>query len=404
MALSGKLDADFASFYDACRKATVELKGFDTETKTVEASLNRMVEEFSGKEIQAEAALMVEAIARVGGVSKLTETELQRVAAVASEAAAKLRATGEAVPAGLGKIAGYATQAKTATESLTASVSQFDNIFSAAGINIGPVTKGISEIAATAGKSASEIGALGTAGLVLGAGYAGWQVGRAVADFFKLDETIGNATAAMLGFGDVAAESAAAKADTLARASKIAGFEVETMSTAMLVLTGETQRAQAALDTSERRLKNWHAELANARGGTDALTKDLKSQVFTVQELAKKYDVSVEAIQNYTREQEAAKDATEKSQAKIAEANARQVRDLQTVIDAQKPFKEAMVELSLTGKGWVGTLDTIDGAVVEAVKYYLQAGVSQKALADAYRLTDAQVKAVAATAAATDAA
>jgi len=52
-------------------------------------------------------------------------------------------------------------------------------------------------------------------------------------------------------------------------------------------------------------------------------------------------------------------------------------------------------EIDIAGQGWKGTLDTIDGTVVEGIKYYLAAGVSQKVLADAYGLTAAQVKAVA---------
>jgi hypothetical protein len=63
--------------------------------------------------------------------------------------------------------------------------------------------------------------------------------------------------------------------------------------------------------------------------------------------------------------------------------------------EAQEKTKEAMVELNSAGVGWAGTLDTIDGATVEAIKHYLEAGVSQAALATAYGLTAVQVKAVA---------
>jgi hypothetical protein len=59
-----------------------------------------------------------------------------------------------------------------------------------------------------------------------------------------------------------------------------------------------------------------------------------------------------------------------------------------------KAVSDAMVELDSAGKGWQGTLATINGDVVEAVKWYLEAGVSQKALATAFGLTDTQVKAV----------
>lgn len=61
--------------------------------------------------------------------------------------------------------------------------------------------------------------------------------------------------------------------------------------------------------------------------------------------------------------------------------------------EAQK-FGDAMAELNAVGEGWAGTLDTIDGNVVEAIKFYLAAGVEQGKLAIAYALTGAQVKAV----------
>lgn len=63
--------------------------------------------------------------------------------------------------------------------------------------------------------------------------------------------------------------------------------------------------------------------------------------------------------------------------------------------EALKKFTAAMVEMNSAGNGWRGTLDTINGSVVEAIRFYLQAGVSQKSLADAYGVTAVQVKAVA---------
>ncbi len=55
----------------------------------------------------------------------------------------------------------------------------------------------------------------------------------------------------------------------------------------------------------------------------------------------------------------------------------------------------ALEEINSAGRGWKGTLETINGAVIEAVKYYLDAGVAQNTLATAYELTATQVKAVA---------
>lgn len=61
---------------------------------------------------------------------------------------------------------------------------------------------------------------------------------------------------------------------------------------------------------------------------------------------------------------------------------------------AAEAFAKAMTDLNAVGVGWQGTLDTIDGTVAEAIKYYLAAGVAQNQLAIAYGLTAAQVKSV----------
>ena len=71
---------------------------------------------------------------------------------------------------------------------------------------------------------------------------------------------------------------------------------------------------------------------------------------------------------------------------------------------ADEKLKEAMVELNSAGGTLQGTLDTMNGATVEAVKHYLDMGVSQSALQTAYGLTATQVKAIAESVKAADAA
>jgi hypothetical protein len=58
-------------------------------------------------------------------------------------------------------------------------------------------------------------------------------------------------------------------------------------------------------------------------------------------------------------------------------------------------WNRAMVELNSAGDTWRGTLEAMSRDDVEAIKYYLQAGVSQGALATAYDYTATQIKAVA---------
>lgn len=87
----------------------------------------------------------------------------------------------------------------------------------------------------------------------------------------------------------------------------------------------------------------------------------------------------------------------EKNAAAIG-VNAAQFKDYEAhvkEVEAEtKKFQEAMTAIDSVGKSWHDTLNGIDGETVSAIKYYLDAGVSQEKLAVAYGLTKEQVKAV----------
>ncbi len=212
------------------------------------------------------------------------------------------------------KLSEAATQATNPFTNLHAAAEKFDGVLAVAGIHIRTELHGLADLGDAAGKTTEQMGALGAAGLAVGAGLGGWKIGRMVADFFDLDEKIGNATAKLLGFGDVAAQTAGAKADAMALATQRAGHEVTIY--------------------------------------TEAIR------------------INADWVKKHTEE-------------------------IEKAIKAGKEWADAMVELNAAGKGWQGTLMTIDGETVSAIKYYLEAGVSQNVLAKAYALTDVQVKAVA---------
>jgi hypothetical protein len=321
MAVNATFKADFSSFLKAIDQAEIALVDFGKGASTVEKQLNRMVDNFSGRKLIQEASLLTIAVEKAGGVAKLTAREFEMVGAKANEAAEKMHKLGYEVPAGLQNLADATKKAETATGgfatatgTLTDKTKAFDNVLQQTGVSIGPFTKAFDEIAATAGKSVGEIGKLSTAGLAMGAAYAGWQLGRMIADFFKLDEKIANATASLLGYGNVAAETAGAQEDTI-NAAIAKGY------------TGVRDYAEAI-----KYLTEWH----------------------------------------------------KKRLATVKEAN-----------EADLKTKEAMVELNSVGASTQKTLEGLNGAVVEAVKYYLAAGVAQGSLATAYGLTAAQVKAIA---------
>lgn len=105
MAITGRFEADFESFYTAVEKAEAKLTDFQSGAGKVENSLNRMVDNFSGRRLIQEATISAEAIERIGGTSKLTGDELQKVAAKASDAVAKMKAMGVEVPPGIQAVA-----------------------------------------------------------------------------------------------------------------------------------------------------------------------------------------------------------------------------------------------------------------------------------------------------------
>jgi hypothetical protein len=98
MAITGRFDADFQSFYAAVDKANAKLTDFQSGAGRVETSLNRMVDSFSGRRLIQEVTLSAEGVERIGGASRLTQRELQALAAKATEAVAKMKAMGVEVP------------------------------------------------------------------------------------------------------------------------------------------------------------------------------------------------------------------------------------------------------------------------------------------------------------------
>jgi len=126
--------------------------------------------------------------------------------------------TGTAI-AGMGTVT---TKTAPGVNTLTSSLRQFDGVLNAAGIHIGPAIKAIEDIGAASGKTAGEVGKLGTAGLIVGTFAAAFTTARWIIDkwFPDLDKAVANSTAKLMGWGDLAAETAGAKMDTLAAATK----------------------------------------------------------------------------------------------------------------------------------------------------------------------------------------
>lgn len=344
MALSGKLTADFATFQEAVTQAEVKLQGFEGGAAKVESALNRMVDTFTGRKVVAEATLMAEAVERLGGASRLSESELARVATTAGAAADKFLAFGQEVPknlqlliADLGKTKAQAeafraevdswgpvtVKASAHVQSLQSSIGQFNNVLAAAGLHVSNELGTLVELGDAAGKTAAQLGVLGTAGLAVGAAIGGWKLGRAVADTLELDKAIADTTATLLGFGNVAQEEAAAKLDALAAASRRVGHDVKDMAEALAIGREAMRDLQIKAAPAEAldQYKKFAAELAvlKSDGVLPALQKQIEDQRVSLADLARIYGISEGALQLFIRRLKEQKDAHDQLKASIAE-------------------------------------------------------------------------------------
>lgn len=98
------LTADTKQYAANLQGAKVQLGVFDREAKNAGRTLTRMVEGFSGQRLAADAAKVAEAVARIGGASRLTENELGKVRTQLDAAIEKFRVMGAQVPASIAKI------------------------------------------------------------------------------------------------------------------------------------------------------------------------------------------------------------------------------------------------------------------------------------------------------------
>jgi hypothetical protein len=302
MAVTGKFDADFSDFKSEVDESTAKLKAMEVEADSVGAAVDKALAPKGGASSALDA--LTGALGNVGTAAASTSTTLGGLVyaqdAVATSGVAVV-STAEM------EAAGFLTLQSTTAATIT-------ELMSAAG-----------------------------AVEVLGSAFIGWKIGRAVSDFFDLDKVIGNATASLLGLGNVAAETAAAKVDTLAKASKEAGYQITNMSEAVAVLTDKNlERMKAAMQAtaaaaSDKAFYDWEKaiEQLTQAGLIPSLTKDLDSQAFSLKTLAERYGTSTEALAEYQRELTKQRAAEKEADASHADF----LKEVQGILKAQDDEK-----------------------------------------------------------------
>ncbi len=422
MALTGKLAADFSSFVDACARSEVALTSFEGKASSVQSALNRVGDSFSGVKVIQQAQLAATALEQMGGAGgvasgllQLTENELNRVGPAAAEAAAKLTLMGQQVPPGIQQIA---TAFKDANQETSFFATQVQNL--GALVSVGAVAKwasdvvqagaGLVDMAEKTGISVEALQELDVIARQNGAtleevGKAVFQMGKRFAgdngaaaeavrelglnfqdlksmrpeDAFK---TVGAAIGALPDTFKQAELGAAIFGrsvqnlipvfdhinESVGNFTRISTAQAETLHS----LDAAWQKASFSMETFKE--IDDALQITNTRELLDALAG-------SVGKLPPVVDLWTESMKKRTAP--AIADGLEHEKEIIAQ------------LDAEYKKNRAEVEeLASAGDGWKGTLDGINGAVAEAVKWYLQAGVSQATLADQFGLTATQVKAL----------
>jgi hypothetical protein len=444
MPLSAKFEADFESFYAAVAKANLSLNSFEQETADVETRLNRMANAFSGVKVIQDATAMAAAIEKLGGVSGLTEKELAKVGRTAGEAVAKLQAMGQQVPKGIQDLATAAEKAAPPVgllgQSMTAFAYQMAGMVSVGSIvalvgqtldmadatkdlagQLGITTDEVQGFQAIARETGAPITAM-TSAIQYLEKQLGTEDAGTIAALKKLGINVDElrkmrgaeqlyTVADALGTMDDRSQAAALGAETLGKSYKdLTGA----ITAGMRQIADEAPKmSAAAIEAADRVNKAWEGMKTGL--------------VIGAAEIIREFDNLGRAMVAPMVGLEAAFDQTDKQLGQSVAgliAKAEQVRDsfggalakapldlkknwddyeailkksdeaLKPAIAANEKFAAALTELNSVGGNWQQTLSTMNGDMVEAVKYYLQAGVSQSALQQAYGLTAAQIGAV----------
>ena len=191
------------------------------------------------------------------------------------------------------------------------SLRQFDDVLQlVGGPNMNDVIQGVGQLGDVANGTAGKLGGLAKAGLVASAALGGWSIGRKIAELTGSDSIIGNLTAKLMGFGDVAAQEAAAGADVLARASKNAGREIRDMAEAIrineaaVVAHAETVTRANGPANAAAQVAAWRGEITKLRaaGVLGDFKKLVEDGTVSQGQLAKMFAISSEAASLYSSE------------------------------------------------------------------------------------------------------
>ena len=304
-------------------------------------------------------------------------TEAQKASAALGVMDAEGRKAG-ATLAKTGQVADGFGANTTGLQDLSKGLRLVDQSANAFGVSLAKPIGLIDELGQLSGKTASELGALGTAAAVVGTAMAGWQLGRWIGELTGLDAAVQSAAETLFGWGDDA-EVAANRAEVLAKASATAGRTITDMTEAIKINYDAVKGHTAAVDTAIHRQALWEKEIRSHRDVLPEITAALANHTATVQQLEKQYGMTAEAITFYvakTKDQTAAQDeATRKAEA--AAAAQQKLKD--SMFGGDSITKANEMATALGGVGSVSRMTTeeqakLNTAVGDAIETYKRWG------------------------------
>jgi phage host-nuclease inhibitor protein Gam len=182
-----------------------------------------------------------------------------------------------------------ATTPLAPTNTFRESLGQVDQALAATGINVGKYGRGLAEIAEMSGKTVSQLGLLASGASAVAAAMAGWNIGRAIAEFTGLDAAVQKTWASLLGWETAAEGSASATAEFVKR----------------------IQEQNDAYAVSSERLAATQKEV---RGLSDARIAEIaiaKQAGATTEEITRHFGISAEALKALAERQKLAGKAAE---------------------------------------------------------------------------------------------
>lgn len=397
MSLNAKYEADFNSFYDAVNAANAGLDAWEKSGERVEAQMNDVAGSLSG--IQANDAInaatfnMNELAKSAGDVPKKVEDIADESATlppifsqIGKTAAAMF--TISAITSFAKEMIALGSEVKTLALSLDMTydeVQKLQGIAQGTSTPINALAKGIQTLQERLGDDNSgAVAALDKLGISLDEFTGANEYDKLImlSDGFK---QIGSQEE----FAKTAADLFGGSWRTMAPALK---SDIKEIGDNTLTWSNETVEnlgtAEAAWNSFANVVKYAGGTLVGALADFFSTNPEWDKQTTKIPVDAVKV---ADAFDQVARAGDGVKLSQEELNAILKKSN----DDLAESIAKNTELAEAQAELDSAGAGWKGTLALMNQETVTAIKGYLDAGVSQKALATVYGLTATQVKAVA---------